>query len=84
MKLRNSNRLHIKANLADVYCKLDYLQRNKFVVPDAVYLDEAKKIVKLEIEHLRALGRASRPFRRLLLSLVEIESCAVGTASRKV
>jgi tetratricopeptide (TPR) repeat protein len=73
MKPRDSERYLIKSNLADVYCELDYLERKKSVMADAVYLERAEKIVCPEIEHLRTHGRTSKHLRRLLLSLIEIE-----------
>jgi tetratricopeptide (TPR) repeat protein len=69
----DSSRFLIKSNLADVYCELDYLQHKGLVIKDVIYLDEAEKIVRPEVRQLRACGRQSRPFRRLLLSLIEIE-----------
>ena len=73
MKPGDSSRFLIKSNLADVYCELNYLQHKELVTPDAAYLDEAETIVRPEVERLRASGGRSRPFRRLLLSLIEIE-----------
>jgi hypothetical protein len=52
---------------------MDYLRRKEFAILDAVYLEEAEKVVSAKIEHLRTSGRYLRHFRRLLLSLLEIE-----------
>jgi tetratricopeptide (TPR) repeat protein len=71
MKPHDSERYLIKSNLADICCELDYLKRKKSRIPGAAYLEEAEKIVSPEIERIR--GRSSRHFRRLLLSLAEIE-----------
>jgi len=73
MKPQDSKRYLIKSNLANVYCELDYLKRKESVISDAVYLEEAEKIVSTEIEHLRTRGRSSKPSRRLLFSLIEIQ-----------
>lgn len=73
MKPHDSERFLIKSHLADVYCEVDYLKRKEFAIPDVAYLEEAEKVVSPEIEHLRTRGRDTRHFRRLLLSLVEIE-----------
>ncbi|KAG9240414.1 hypothetical protein BJ878DRAFT_483873 [Calycina marina] len=73
MKPHDSERYLIKSYLADVYCELDYLKRKESVILNAVYLEEAEKIVSPELDHLRTRSRSSKPSRRLLLSLIEIE-----------
>jgi uncharacterized protein HemY len=73
MKPHDSERYLIKSNLADVYCELDYLKHKESMILDAVYLEEAEKIVSPELDHLRTHSRSSKPSRRLLLSLIEIE-----------
>ena len=73
MKPQDSERFLIKSHLADVSCEVEYLRRKEFAPPDAVYLDEAEKILSTDIEHLRASGQYPRQLRRLLLSLVEVE-----------
>ncbi|KAH8674440.1 hypothetical protein BGZ60DRAFT_404034 [Tricladium varicosporioides] len=73
MKPDDSERFLIKCHLADVYCEMDYLKRKQHAAPNIVYLEEAEKIVRPEIEHLQTRGRDLRHLRRLRLSLVEIE-----------
>ena len=65
-ELRESKRVLVASNLADLYCELEYLQRN----PE--YLVKAKAMVELELEHVRARGQYLKGFRRLLLSLIEV------------
>ena len=79
--LCESKRILMKANLADLYSELDYLQykgsnsdiSKACVTPETPFLDNAEKMVKPEIERLKARGQQSKGFRRLLLALIEIE-----------
>ncbi len=73
MKPQDSERFLIISHLADMYCEVEYLKRKELAIPDAAYLDEAEKVVRPEIEHLRTSSRHPRHLRRLLLSLLEIE-----------
>jgi tetratricopeptide (TPR) repeat protein len=73
MKPQDSERFLIKSHLADMYCEVEYLKRKELAIPDAIYLDEAEKLVSPDIKHLRNSSRHPRHLRRLLLSLLEIE-----------
>jgi ATP/maltotriose-dependent transcriptional regulator MalT len=71
----------IKANLADLYCELDYLKQKpgpqhtltESMLREPGALDKAKALVQLEVEHLRVHHHNSKSFRRVLLSLIEVE-----------
>jgi tetratricopeptide (TPR) repeat protein len=79
--LRESKRILVKSNLADLYGELDYLQRKgcnlnnseQCVASEVSFLDNAEEMVKPEIECLKASGQHSKGFRRLLLALIEVE-----------
>ena len=79
--LRESKRILTKSNLADLYSELDYLQRKgsnpnnseQCAALEISFLDNAEEMVKPEIESLKARGRHSKGFRRLLLALIEVE-----------
>jgi len=79
--LCESKRILIKSNLADLYSELDYSQRKRSnpndseecVAPEITLLDRAEEMVKPELERLEARGQCSKGFRRLLLSLIEVE-----------
>ncbi|KAF2191261.1 hypothetical protein K469DRAFT_367754 [Zopfia rhizophila CBS 207.26] len=72
--LRESKRLLVKSSLADIYVELDYLQRREINSQNSEeLLDEAEAMVKPEIELLRARAQHTKGFRRLLLSMAEIE-----------
>lgn len=79
--LRESKRILIKSNLADLYSELDHLQRkgsnsdnsNQCAVPGIPFLDNAEEMVLPEVERLRARGQHSKGLRRLLLALIEVE-----------
>ena len=79
--LCESKRILIKSNLADLYSELDYSLRKRSnpngseecVTPEITFLDYAEEMVKPELEPLKARGRRSKGYRRLLLSLIEVE-----------
>lgn len=79
--LRESKRILMKANLADLYSELDYLQykrsnsnnSNTCATPEIPYLNNAEEMVKPEIECLKTCGQHSKGLRRLLLALIEVE-----------
>ena len=74
MRPHDSGRYLLKSNLADVYCELHYLQYNSCITTNTMHLNKAESIVRPEIESLEMRGQSpSKPLRRLLLSLVEIE-----------
>ncbi|KAF2189903.1 hypothetical protein K469DRAFT_50042 [Zopfia rhizophila CBS 207.26] len=72
--LRESKRLLVKSSLADIYVELDYLQRRGIDSqnPEGL-LDKAEEMVKPEIERLKSRAQHTKGFRRLLLSMAEIE-----------
>ncbi|KAL9117751.1 MAG: hypothetical protein Q9187_005710 [Circinaria calcarea] len=80
-ELRESKRVLMKANLADLFSELDYLQykrsnsnnSNACVIKEIPFLDNAEKMIKPEIERLKACGQQTKGFRRLLLALIEIK-----------
>lgn len=65
--LPKSKLLLVISGLADIYCELDG------TTGDSSYLSKAEALVAPEIEKLRQSFVPSRGFRRLLLSLLEIE-----------
>jgi len=79
--LRESKQILIKFNLADLYSELNYSHRKRSnpnsseecVAPEITFLDHAEEMVKPELERLKARGRRLKGYRRLLLSLIEIE-----------
>ena len=79
--LCESKRILIKSNLADLYSELDYSQRKRSnpndseecMAPEITFLDHAEEMVKPELERQKARGQRSKGFRRLLLSLIEVE-----------
>ena len=73
--LPTSKRFLIISYLSDVYCELDYIQRNNAsqLTLHSSYLNKGKEAVQQEIDCARAVGKPSKSFRRLLLSLTEIE-----------
>jgi hypothetical protein len=68
-------RLLIISHLSDVYCELDYMQRNnpQQLTLQSTCLDKEREVLQGEVECMRTLGKPSKGLRRLLLSLVEIE-----------
>lgn len=79
--LCESKRILIKSNLADLYSELDYSQCKRSDPNDSeerlelemTLLDHAEEMVKPELERLKARGQLSKGYRRLLLSLIEVE-----------
>ena len=74
-ELPRSKRHLVVSHLSDVYCELDYRQRNNAsqLTLQSVYLKKGRDVVQREIDHARACGKPSKSFRRLLLSLIEVE-----------
>ena len=64
-------RYFVISTLADVYYDLDYLERKRKDHTIADYLGQAERIVCFEIKQIR--NQTSRQYRRLLLSVIEIE-----------
>ena len=52
IKPQDSEQLLIKSYLVDIYCKVDYLKHKEFIEPNAVYLEEAEKVVGPKIKYL--------------------------------
>lgn len=72
--LRESRRHLALSHLVDTYIEVDYLRRRDIHSPYAgELLDKAEKLIRPEIEYLRSHTQRSKGFRRLLLSLSEIE-----------
>ena len=73
--LPRSKRLLVISHLSDVYCELDYIQRNNAcqLTLQSSYLNKGRNVVQQEIDCARACGKPSKGLRRLLLSLTEIE-----------
>ncbi|MCJ1423578.1 hypothetical protein MMC29_001462 [Sticta canariensis] len=64
----------IVSHLSDIYCELDYMQRNaRQPGQHSAHLEEGREVVQREIARMRASANPSKGLRRLLLSLVEIE-----------
>jgi len=80
-RLREAKRILMKSNLADLYSELDYSQRKRSdsnyseerMAEETTFLDKADEMVRPEIGRLRARAQYSKGFRRLLLSLSEVE-----------
>lgn len=73
-QLRESKRYLALSHLADTYIELDYLRSHEINSHYAgELLDKAENLVKVEVEQLRSRSCHSKGFRRLLLSLSEIE-----------
>jgi hypothetical protein len=75
--LPQSKRLVIQSATADLYCELDYEWSKRHCTtsesePEALLL-QAKGMLTLEIQRLPLCGRNSKGYRRILLSLIEIE-----------
>ena len=73
--LPQPKRFLIIFHLSDLYCEVDYMQRNnpQQLTQQLTCLDMEREIVQGEIKCIRTLGKPSKGLRRLLLSLVEIE-----------
>lgn len=72
--LRESKRHLALAHLVDTYIEVDYLQRREIHSKSTgELLDRAEKLIRPEIENLRSRTPRSKGYRRLLLSLSEIE-----------
>ena len=77
--LTESKRLLIQSTLADLYCELDYRQSKAhqtlegYFAPGSGYLGKGEAIIRPQVEQARQYGSRSKSFRRLLLSLLEIE-----------
>ena len=72
--LSRPKRVLIISHLSDIYCELDYMQRNVCQLTlQPTHLNKGKEIVQREIDRIRANANPSKGLRRLLLSLVEIE-----------
>ncbi|KAH8692571.1 hypothetical protein GQ44DRAFT_733996 [Phaeosphaeriaceae sp. PMI808] len=72
--LRESKRYLALAHLADTYVEVDFLQRREIHSQSVgELLDRAEKLIRPEIENLRSRAPRSKGYRRLLLSLSEIE-----------
>jgi hypothetical protein len=72
--LRESKRHLALSHLVDTYIEVDYLQRREIYSHSArELLDNAEKLIRPEIENLRSRAPRSKGYRRLLLSLSEIE-----------
>ena len=78
--LREAKRILVKSNLADLYSELDYLQCKKSdyylegrTAEETAFLDKADEMVRPEIGRLRARTQYPKGFRRLLLTLSEVE-----------
>ncbi|KAI9652869.1 MAG: hypothetical protein M1821_007787 [Bathelium mastoideum] len=72
--LRESQRHLALAHLADTYIEVDFLQRREIHSQSAgELLDRVEKLIRPEIENLRSRAPRSKGYRRLLLSLSEIE-----------
>ncbi len=69
--LSRPKRVLIISHLSDIYCELDYMQRN--VTLQSTHLKKGREAVQREISRMRASVNPSKGLRRLLLSLVEIE-----------
>jgi tetratricopeptide (TPR) repeat protein len=70
--LRESKRYLALSHLVDTYIEVDYLQYRR-TGHHAGMLAKAENLVRPEIEHLRALAPRSKGYRRLLLSMSEIQ-----------
>ena len=68
-------RLLIVSHLSDLYCELDYMQRNNAcqLTLQSTYLDKGRAIVQREIDCVRACGKPLKGLRPLLLALIETE-----------
>jgi len=73
--LSRPKRLLITSHISDLYCELDYMQRNNAyqLTLQSTCLDRERKIVQREVDYMRACGKPSKGLRRLLLSSIEIE-----------
>ena len=73
--LARSKRPLVISHLSDVYCEMDYVQRNSACQSalQSKYLIKGREIVQREIDCARACGKTSKSLRRLFLSLIEIE-----------
>ncbi|KIX07076.1 uncharacterized protein Z518_05053 [Rhinocladiella mackenziei CBS 650.93] len=60
------------ANLADLYCELDYQHKQKLLHPKVDYLVKEEAIIESEIVRLRTYAYHSEGLRRLLSSSIEI------------
>lgn len=72
--LSRPKRVLIISHLSDIYCELDYMQRNASqLMLQSAHLKKGREVVQQEIDRIRASAKPSKGFRRLLLSMVEIE-----------
>ena len=73
--LPKSKRTLTLCHLSDVYCELEYMQRttDSTSEPQLQHLNEARQMTECEIDRERSSNHRSRSFRRLLLSMTEIE-----------
>lgn len=71
--LRKSKRLCVLSQLTDIYVELDYQNQVNNILASEDLLASAKKHILPFLEHLRIGTTCSKGFRRLLLSLAEIE-----------
>jgi tetratricopeptide (TPR) repeat protein len=73
--LPRSKRLLFLSHLSDVWCELDYIQRNNAcqLTLQSSYLSKGREVVQQETDCARACGKPSKGLRRLLLALTEIE-----------
>ena len=73
--LLRSKRPLVASHLSDIYCEIDYIQRNNAcqLTPQSEYLTKGRELVQREIDCARECNKPSKGLRRLLLSLVEIQ-----------
>ena len=73
--LPRPKQLLITSHLSDLYCELDYMQRNNAqqLTMQLTWLGKGREIVQREVDCMRVLGKPSKGLRGLLLSLIEIE-----------
>lgn len=72
--LSRPKRVLIISQLSDIYCELDYMQRNVCQLTlKSTHLKRGREVVHREISCMRASANPSKGLRRLLLSLLEIE-----------